>query len=127
VAGGEVQAWYGWSVNFKSLNKGYRTLYFDYVENTLAEDMRVKLFGEALAQLIESLTSFVFLFVTSCAYKDRAIFTEQNFMFRRINNVIHPGVLSEPGALLATSVEMWTDKAIHLLTLQGTVLLISRQ
>jgi len=113
-----VQSWYGWSVNCRPLALGFKTVYFDFVLNTLPEAERQRLFGAIFTNAIASLDAFVFLFVTSYPLARNQTVLDRGFVFRQINNVIHPGYLMASTAFGKTSTAQLADKAIDLLRLQ---------
>lgn len=118
VANNHVQAWYGWSANLRALEKGYRTLYFDYVHNDLSVDVKEELFGTRFTQATAKWKSFVFLFVTSIPYRLHCNLSGEDLIFRPINSVIHPGYAQNIDVLLEMSPDVWSDRGLYLLNLQ---------
>lgn len=116
VANGRVQAWYGWSANFRRW--GYRTLYIDYVANTLALDRRYQLFGDIFSQDIDELSEFVFMFVASVSsdIKDKVI--ENGFTYRKLNKRLHPGYIIKTDLHIAKSTDYWSNKGLALMSFQ---------
>lgn len=116
VANGQVQAWYGWSANFKKW--GYRTLYIDYVVNTLAPDKRYQLFGDVFSRDIDELSEFVFMFVASVSseIKDKVI--ENGFTYRKLDKRLHPGYIIRTDLHIAKSTDYWSNKGLALMSFQ---------
>jgi hypothetical protein len=118
---GRVQAWCGWSINFHPHIPKYRTIYFDHVVNKLPNAARSQLFGEVFARAIASYSEFVFMFVTSCALRQSPVVTQKGLIYRQINDVIHPGFVSEANLWIQDEIDIWVTRAIQLLELQSTL------
>ncbi|MCS6836819.1 MAG: hypothetical protein NZ750_12480 [Anaerolineae bacterium] len=115
IASGQVQAWFGWRANMRPFNDDWRTLYIDYVPNKLPREERMRLFGQEFTQKIDGMGSFVFFFTTSFPFSRRQKVLDQGLTFRRIDDVVHPGVLMDACQFL--------DIQLALLSNIGSVLL----
>lgn len=123
IVNGEVQVWYGVSANLRVLEQGYRTIYMDYIYNALPAETRERLFGITFSQAISTLDPFIFLYVTSCPVRFSQYVREKGFVFRQINDVIHPGCVIDILDFLDTSTNAWSQTALKLLKLQQYLLL----
>lgn len=62
--------------------------------------------------------TFVFVFVTSCDVATLDTFSESGYNVRRINRIIHPGILMSSEDFMAVSAELWLTRVLDLLKLQ---------
>ncbi len=61
--------WNGWSANLSEINRHYRTIYIDQVENILPEAVRRQVFGEEFADAIQNVHLFVVMHVGGFALR----------------------------------------------------------
>jgi hypothetical protein len=115
---GKIVEWRGWSANLRKVDARYKTIYIDYVENLLGPSERLRLFGELFTTLLENKSRFIFLYVTSCSFSDCNRVTAEGFVYRRINEVIHPGIILEIKSFLDNPASNWTEYGMRLLNLQ---------
>ncbi|OQY87059.1 MAG: hypothetical protein B6D42_00030 [Anaerolineae bacterium UTCFX5] len=115
---GKVQDWRGWSVNLRALESGYSTVYADYFINALTRSENSLLFGSDFADVLAMHHTFVFVFVTSCDVATLDTFSESGYNVRRINRIIHPGILMSSEDFMAVSAELWLTRVLDLLKLQ---------
>lgn len=119
---GRVVAWTGWSVNLGKLNKGYRTLYIDYVPNLLDYSDRLKLFGAVFAERIANMASFVAMFVTSFPKGTRDTITESGLLVREIGPKLHATEIIDADVFLTQPSLLWAAYLARLANFQRHIL-----
>jgi hypothetical protein len=118
TSGNTVAIWRGWSANLSKVDRRYRSVYIDYIENSLPTSENERLFGSVFAEAIKSQQPCVYLFVTSCPLEKHTEVLATGFTFRRIRNVIHPGVVTDVKSFLETPLEVWITFGVELVNLQ---------
>lgn len=94
--------WNGWSANLSDINRRYRTIYIDHVENALPEAVRTQVFGKEFADAIRNVPSFVAMYVGGFASNQKAKVEADGFTVRSMGRNIHPRLVVSTETLLNT-------------------------
>ena len=115
---GKVVTWNGWSINFKTLDSEYRTIYFDFVPNILPLEQRTLLFGIEFAQAIDGLDDFVVMFNTSYSTESYTFIKNSGFIPRSLGKILHASKVINPKDFLLMPSMYWASYLVKLIRLQ---------
>lgn len=120
--GGTSVWWHGWSANLSDINRHYRTIYIDHVENVLPEALRTQVFGEEFAEAIRNVPSFVVMYVGGFAVSQKAKVEADGFTVRSMGRNIHPCFVVSTERFLKNSELHWAALIARLTIYQAQVL-----
>lgn len=121
TTGERAAAWYGWSANLRKVNQQYKTIYIDYITLPKPFDKLKDLFGSVFTNAIGSAETVVFLYVTSCPYVSKDKIRQAGYIFRQVNNIIHPGIILTTNELFNTPLTTLYTLGFELIKLQFMV------
>lgn len=115
----KVVSWKGWSVNLGNIDKNYRTIFIDAVQNVLPLDERKNLFGSTFAEVIEGRDEFVVLFVLDFPKDTHDEILANGFIPRMMKRVLHACIVVDLNDFLGHDEKYWASKAVQLIQLQN--------
>lgn len=115
---GRVVTWRGYSANLVAVDFRYRAIFVDVVDNVLAQQERVRLFGEDFANAIFNLPHFVVMFVLDFPLEAIQAIKDQDFTPRRMAKALHACVIADTDEFLASHPLYWSAQMTKLVLLQ---------